>query len=438
MKKIIAFLIIGMSLFSNLCVSAERQSESLFYEDFSRFKEGALTASQVTFNGSSPYSFYEGQYRIIEEDGNKILRLRRTGTNVNYPLWRINIKNTAFPDARALIIEYRVRNNIFRGSSAYVRSRTGSTYGTHLPKFQNGNIYASASSSVIVGTYRENEWVTVTNVLKTSSSSNRVSRSIYINGRYVKNITETVSSGTNDYANNAGALNFNFNLVGASDSPTEYFDIDYVSVYTDSATTDIWHEDTYSELDGMELRLSNPVTNSNFKSCSSVYDTNGVKVATVSDAKITEGNDQGNGFRIKLTFAKELMPETEYVLKITSLADMYGKLTTKDIPFETRPADYLYNDIVISKREENGKIFASASVVADNNTKNKDELMLFIGGFKSEDGAYKMIGGTKNVFTFKPDTKGQHFVTDEVDITGYQNIKCSLWNGEDLIAIAQE
>lgn len=447
MKKIITLILVfNLILLLPVCAaeSTTRKSEVIFYEDFSSFSEGIQTQTQVTSSYYKPYVFISGQYEVKSENGNKFLRLRSIDGNTGYPLWRISLPASKFTGARTLIVEYRVRDNLFKGSSAYVRSRTGNGYGTHLPGFVNGDIRIKANSGTKVGKYRENEWITLTNVLHilpSSSTATTVHRKLYIDGKYYNTyvFTDSIASGTNDFVNYAGALNFNFNLVYAQKSPAEYFDIDYVSVYTDGESAALTFDGVSADSEGIILNSETPIRDNYFKSRTNIYDTEGNLVTTLSDASLLTGENCGKGMKFKLTFANKLKPDTDYVMKITSMADIFGKATgALEIPFHTRPADFVYNDMVISKSEKDGKTYAQVKFMADNNTSSDDELILIWGGYKEEDGAYKMVNGEECSFKFPGNTKDSSYLTKELEVTGSTVIQCTLWHNGRLISVSAD
>jgi len=446
MKKIITLILVfNLILLLPVCAaeSTTRKSEVIFYEDFSSFSEGIQTQTQVTNSYYKPYNFVEGQYEVKSENGNKFLRLRSPDGNTGYPLWRISLPASKFTGARTLIVEYRVRNKTYKTWKSFVRSRTGSTYGTFLPGFVEGNIKASANSGTTVGKYKEDEWVTLTNVLHvlpTSSTSGKVYRRVYVNGKYFSTtIQDNVSSGSNDFVNHAGALNFNFNLVRVQKSPAEYFDIDYVSVYTEGDTVGLTFDGVSADSESIILNSETPIRDSYFKSRVKIYDTEGNLVTTLSDTSLLTGENCGKGMKFKLTFANKLKPDTDYVMKMTSIYDIFTKFTgALEFPFHTRPADFVYNDMVISKSEKDGKTYAQVKFTADNNTSFDDEFILIWGGYKEEDGAYKMVNGEELAFKFPGNTKENSYFTDELEVTGSTVIQCTLWHNGRLISVSAD
>jgi len=143
--------------------------------------------------------------------------------------------------------------------------------------------------------------------------------------------------------------------------------------------------------------------------------------------------------KFKLTFANKLKPDTDYVMKMTSIYDIFTKFTgALEFPFHTRPADFVYNDMVISKSEKDGKTYAQVKFTADNNTSFDDEFILIWGGYKEEDGAYKMVNGEELAFKFPGNTKENSYFTDELEVTGSTVIQCTLWHNGRLISVSAD
>ena len=61
---------------------------------------------------------------------------------------------------------------------------------------------------------------------------------------------------------------------------------------------------------------------------------------------------------------------------------------------------------------------------------------MIFGGYKTEDGAYKMVRGCEKEFEFSG--SGGIYTSGEIEVTGADKLQCIIWQGEKLISVATE
>jgi len=333
---------------------------SLLYEDFSAWSDGVQLKPLIGTAYPASFTDFGGEYEIINNNGDKDLRLRRIdgiSSGIGYPLWRISVPNSKFSSAETLVVEYRVRVNT-GSSDFYFRGRTGGTYGTYVPLFSNGRIYEGNNRKTAIGSYENGAWVTVTNVLYIDSyldgdSVKTLKRDIYLDGVFKGTFSEAYNSGSQDFADGAGALNVNFNPVSlpfstAADE-TNYVDIDYIKIYSEASGFSAVSESELSEtVSSINMKFSNHPAAGEFGNSAYITDAEGNLIGGIASGDIISTGEKTGDIEYSLNFDTTLEPSTDYVLYFSELPDNTGRTFSGEFPFTTPPARKYAEEISLS------------------------------------------------------------------------------------------
>ncbi len=405
-------------------------SKNLLYKDYEDMALQTFSTTTEFKNAVGAYDIRTGnasQYSIAGDASNKYIRMTYDGSTGMF--WRMVVASGNLAKGASYVLEYRVRPN-FSGSS-YFDGRCDSIWGVPVPRLTGGEIRIADGVTDVIGSYENNEWITITNVFHGSfynvNGTDYFRRDTYINGVYA----DTHDFATSAYPTSAyvNPDNFWFSFRFAGTAADQTVDIDYIKVtqLNDDLTLKIEDAENVAA-DKMNVKFNNVPNAAELLTKVSVEDAEGNTIA-ISGVEYVNNNNEGTGYEtsVNLVFAERLKGETPYTLVVSGLSDSVGNVLNTVKTFTT-DSFIEYGALT----EAAGK----ASITINNVTSTTRTYTLIYAGYeRNNDDSVKMTVYTAKEISVVPGT--QTYTTDAIDVSDCDYTQAYLWDGMTSVVPAE-
>ena len=315
--------------------------------------EGKSTDMTIAADSGS-YESSLGIYRTgnggvyaIETDGtNEFVTVKQSDAdNGNAHIYILPRKEN-FASGKAYAFETRIKFDAFGDLTDTMFDVRPGTYGMNFLAIYNGEIYSNSSlTGDVIGTYKNNEWITLKNVYYSSpvtiDDAEYLRRDIYINGQFVK----TVYDSWNDfgkYVNGTDNGRLTLRIRKRYDilDKDAKLSIDYIRVYETGSSFAAKLETAQKEsanTDYINVLFNNTPAEAELFNKVYVADENGAKVSDIVVPEfINEFNASGYATKANLYFENQLEYGKNYKLCIMGLSDVLGNTLYHEETFTTK------------------------------------------------------------------------------------------------------